>query len=414
MSRIELIDADRPLPQLLTEALRYPLRDAALPGLVAFTLGHYLSLIPTIGWLLEMIVWAATYLYALECLRHSADGFAAPPEFAEPGRAGWVMVLIMLLATLLTGAMNLYVAGAGWLVSVGMALVLPTIAMSLALDGSMLLALNPVTWLEVMSRFGWRYLLLVGVQLLIALLVGVAQEAFEALLPQLIAIPFFYGVAVYATLFNFHLMGVLLHQRHDQFGLQPKAMQLAQALHHDADQNLLDEVASLAANDPQAAFALLVPRLREQAAPSSVHLAYRQLLRQQNEREALLVHGQVWIGALIAAGESRRALGVLDDCRSIDADFVPDDTHTCGELADLAARLGMPRVALQLCRGYLARWPRDRQSLHYGLLAVRLLNQHPDQSAEASALLEQLASRWPDPPEHTQIDAARRQLTGVA
>jgi hypothetical protein len=80
----------------------------------------------------------------------------------------------------------------------------------------------------------------------------------------------------------------------------------------------------------------------------------------------------------------------------------------------LAARLGMHRVALRLCRGYLAQRPRDRQSLCRGLLATRLLIQHPDQRAEANSLLDVLASQWRGAPERTQIDAARHHLAGAA
>jgi hypothetical protein len=104
----------------------------------------------------------------------------------------------------------------------------------------------------------------------------------------------------------------------------------------------------------------------------------------------------------------------LQDCISIDPQFIPDDTRTCGELADLAARLGMQRVAMHLCRGYLAHWPDDPLALHYGLLAARLLNQHPDQRAEASLLLEQLACQWPDLPQRTEIDSMRSKLGSSA
>ena len=94
MSRIELIDTELPLSQQLLGALRYPLSGAALPALVAFTLAHYLALLPLAGWFIELGIWAATYLYALECLRHTADGYALPPEFAEPGHSGWALVAI--------------------------------------------------------------------------------------------------------------------------------------------------------------------------------------------------------------------------------------------------------------------------------------------------------------------------------
>ncbi len=414
MSKIELIDPRQPLSGQLLEALRYPLRAAALPALAAFTLTHYLGMLPVAGWLLELVIWAATYLYALECLRHSADGFAQPPEFAEPGHGGWALVAILLWSTVLTLLVKLNFGGGGWLVTALMAVSLPAIAMSLALDGSVAHALNPLTWLQVMSRFGLPYLLLIGVQLLIALIVGVTQHGAESILPRLLALPLFYFVANYATLFNFHLMGVLIHQRHEQFGMQPKAHVLATQNHQDDDQDLLDEVEALAREQPRAALDLLVPRLRDRAAPASLHLAYRRLLKQQGLRDAMLVHGQIWIAALIAQGESRRALGVLQECIGLDADFIPDDPRSCGELADLAARLGMSRMALQLGRGYLAHWPRDPQAPHYGLLTARLLGEQPEQHAEAMRLLDQLVSAWPGHPMQPAMQAAARQLDSGA
>lgn len=414
MSRIELIDPAKPLSQQLLTALRYPLRAAALPGLVAFTLAHYLALLPVAGWLLELVIWAATYLYALECLRHTADGFAMPPEFAEPGHGGWAMVAIMLWSTVLTVLVKLGLGGDTWVVSALLAVALPAIAMSLALDGNVWLALNPLTWLQVMSRFGLPYLFLIAMQLLVALVVGLAQVGFESALPRLLSLPLFYFVATYATVFNFHLMGLLIHQRHEQFGLQPRAHRLARQSHQDDDQDLLDQVQSLAASEPQAAIDLLVPRLRDRAAPAALHLAYRQLLKQQGLRDALLVHGQIWVAALIAQGESRRALGVLQECIGLDAGFIPDDPRTCGELADLSARLGIRRIALALCRGYLAHWPRDAGAPHYGLLASRLLAENPDQHAEAVQLLDQLVANWPEHLLRPEIDAQRQRLARLA
>lgn len=414
MSKVELIDLRQPLSWHVLDALRYPLRASALPGVVIFTLAHYLALLPVAGWLLELVIWAATYLYALECLRHSADGFAQPPEFAEPGHGGWALVAILLWSTLLTLAVKLNFGGGAWLVSALMAATLPAIAMSLALDGSVSHALNPLTWLQIMARFDSPYLLLIGVQLLIALLVGTAQQGLEHVFPRLLSLPLFYFVAIYATLFNFRLMGVLIHQRHEQFGLQPKAHQLATQNHQDDDQRLLNEVAILAQQQPEAALDLLVPRLRERAAPASLHLAYRQLLKQQGLREAQLVHGQIWMAALIAQGEPRRALGILQECLGLDADFIPDDPRTCGELADLAARLGITRIALKLCRGYLQHWPRDTQSPHYGMLASRVLAEHSDQHAEAMQLLDQLAAAWPEHPLRAEIEQQRQRLAGLA
>lgn len=260
MPAVELIDPHQSLSQQLGDALRYPLRPAALPGLVGFTLAHFLSWLPLIGWLVELIVWAATFLYALECLRHSADGFAQPPEFAEPGLGGWALVAILIWSSLLALAVQLNLGSGAWLVGLLMAVTLPAIAMSLAMDGSIAHALNPLTWLQIMSRFGAVYLLLIGVQWLVALVVSLAQSGVVQMLPSVLSLPLFYGASIYATLFNFRLMGLLIHQRHAQFGLQPKAHQLATQTGQDDDQRLLDDVQAIADEEPRAALDLLVDR----------------------------------------------------------------------------------------------------------------------------------------------------------
>jgi hypothetical protein len=228
-----------------------------------------------------------------------------------------------------------------------------------------------------------------------------------AFLPQLLALPLFAFAYAYLAILAFHLMGVLIHQRHEHFGLEPEAPKLAKAVGQDADQELLDEVDALGVHEPTAAIALLVARMQNRVAPTSLHLAYRRLLQQQGFRDGLLVHGQIWMASLIAQGESRRALGVLQECCGIDAGFIPDDPRTCEELAELATRLGMRRLALHLCQGFLNTWPRDTQTPHVGLLAARLLAEEPERRHEAARLLDTLALAWPDHPLHAAMGQQR-------
>jgi hypothetical protein len=290
---------------------------------------------------------------------------------------------------------------------------LPAIDMSLAFDGNLALALNPFNWKRVIGSFGAAYLVPVAINLLLGLLIVLASIS-TALLPRLLALPLFAFAYTYLIVLAFHLMGAMIHQRHERFGIEPEAEKLAAASNQDADSRLLDEARRLAVDDPLAALRQLAARLQERTAPTPVHQFYRELLHRQGLRDDLLVHGQIWIAALIAQKEPRRALGVLQECGGLDGGFDPDDPRTCGELADLAARLGMSRLAIQLCHGYLAHWPRDPQAPHYGLLAARQLAAHADQHAEATALLDRLAAAWPDHPLRAEIDAQRQQLASPA
>lgn len=416
MPRIALAATDTPLVERLRSGFGYPLRGAGLATCVVLALIHLLGLLPSyVGVLAAALVWAATWRFAADCLLHTAHGYADPPDVGSEGNSasGWALTAIHLLLVALCVLAIVFFPHLLWPVLIVAALVLPAIDMSLAFDGNLSLALNPLHWQRVIAGFGMAYLVPVALNLLLALTIVLASVS-TALLPRLLALPLFGFVVTYLIVLAFHLMGAMIHQRHERFGIEPEAPKLARASGQDADQILLAEVDALAHTDPATATRMLVARLQDRAAPAPLHLAYRQLLQRQKLRDGLLVHGQIWMAALIAQGESRRALGVLQDCCGIDAGFIPDDPRTCGELADLAARLGMRRLALHLCRGYLAHWPRDPQLPHYGLLAARLLGEQAEQRAEAVQLLDQLAGAWPDHPQLTEIRALRQQLAPSA
>ncbi|MBA2078160.1 hypothetical protein [Rhodanobacter sp. PCA2] len=415
MPRVEVVPADTPLGERLLAGFGYPLRGAGLATCTALALAHYAALLPGIGMLANLLVWAATWRYAADCLLHTANGYALPPEVGSDGNSasGWGLTIVHLLLVALCVLAVAFFPDALWTVLVVAAMVLPAVDMSLAFDGNLLLALNPLNWMRVINRFGVVYLVPVTINLLLGLLIVLASLT-STLLPRVLAVPLFAFAYTWLIVLAFHLMGALVHQYHARLGLEPEAPKLARASGQDADCQLVEEARTLAGSDPVAALHRLADRLRQHAAPAPVHQLYRELLRRQGLRDDLLVHGQIWIAALIAQNEARRALGVLQECCGIDPAFVPDDPRTCGELADLAERLGMTRLAIHLGRGYVAHWPRDPQAPHYGLLAARLLGAQHERRAEALVLLERLAAAWPDHPRHGDIATLQRQLAGAA
>ncbi|GAB3785632.1 hypothetical protein [Dyella agri] len=415
MPRIEMVSADTPFGERFAAGFGYPLRGAGLATCTALALAHYASFLPAIGTLANLLVWAATWRYAADCMQHTANGYANPPDVGadEAGTAGWALALIHLVAALLFAACAWLAPSALWLLVPVLVLALPAIDMSLAFDGNVLLALNPATWWRIALGFGGAYLVPVAINLLLGAMVAVAMLT-SALLPRFLALPLYGFAYTWLIVLAFHLMGVLIHQRHERFGLEPEAPKLAKAIGQDEDSRLVDEARTLAGSDPMAALRQLAERLRQRTAPAPVHQLYRELLRRQGLRDDLLVHGQIWIAALIAQNEARRALGVVQECCTIDPAFVPDDPRTCGELADLADRLGMARLAIHLGRGYLAHWPRDERAPHYGLLVARLLGAQAEHRVEAVVLLEKLATAWPEHPLRKDIATLQRQLVGTA
>lgn len=364
MPRIELIDADAPLAQRLVRGLRYPLAGGALATCITLALFRYVAIlpgalhVPFIGIALSVIIWAATWRYAIDCMVHTADGYAEPPEVSIEDRAGSPRALLVLHVTLLAGliAIAMLAPSAFWPALLVAAFLLPAMDMSLAFDGDIGVALNPMTWIAIVARFGAAYMIPVIANLLLALLVWLAWRG-ATRLPLVFATPLYGFACTYLVLLDFHWMGLLIWHHREQLGMTPEAPRLARAMGQDDDDELVSECETLAKTDPEEAAIRLRDRIRERIAPTPVHVLFRTLLRQLHRNDLLLQHGQAWIAQLCATGETRRALGLVQECREIDSTFLPDDVDNADALAQLAARIGMRALADHLARAIAQRWP---------------------------------------------------------
>ncbi|WP_199098505.1 hypothetical protein [Dyella sp. ASV21] len=411
MTRIETVSPDTPLGERIVTGLSYPLRGGGLATCTVLALCHWLVILPAfIGIFASFALWAATWRYAATCLWHTANGYADPPDIGvdENPAAGNGLTAVHLLAVALCVISTVFYPPILWPLILLFAITLPAIDMSLAFDGSMELALSPLNWWEVMRRFGAAYLIPVALNIATGALIIVASIA-TAFLPKLLALPLFAFAYTYLIILNLHLMGAMIHQRHEQFGLEPEAEELVRESGQDADTELLAHVHAVAQTDRPAAIGLLVKRMQGRSAPDPLHLAYRELLRREGLREGLVEHGHLWIAAMIANGESRRALGLVQECMELEPSFLPDAPDNVAVLVDQAARAGMTRLALKLCRGYLTQWPSATDAPRIGLLAARWLSESPSQRAEAAVLLGKLITAWPEHPLQPEMAALARQ-----
>jgi hypothetical protein len=416
MPHLATVAVDTPFAERLRQGVAYPLRGNALATCVALALAHYVALLPAfIGLLGGALVWAATWRYAADCMQHTAHGYADPPDIGIDGddRAGWALTAIHLFAIACGVLAGVFLPTLLWPLVIVFALVLPAMDMTLAFDADLMRALNPVHLVRVMAGFGAAYLIPVTINLLLGMLVVLASIT-TAWLPRLLALPLFAFAYTYLVVLAFHLMGGMLHQRRDRFGIEARAEALAEAAWQDEDTRLASQALELANDDPPAALRLLAGRLQDRAAPAELHETYRSLLRRQGMREALLVHGQIWIAALTAGRDVRKALRLVQECCELEPAFLPDDPANASVLADSAARHGMNRMAARLCSGFLKTWPRDTRAPACALLGARLLGGPLGRPAEALVLLGRLGSLPSDHPLRAEIEALAAQLRRTA
>jgi len=412
MPRIHAVSPDTPLAERFVAGLSYPLRGGGLAACVVLALGQCLVMIPAyVGVFIGFALWTATWRYAAACMLHTANGYADPPDVGieeDPAAGRWLTVAHMMVVIACAAADAFYPA-MFWPLILFFALTLPAIDMSLAFNGNPLAALNPLNWQAVIARLGVGYFVPVIVNVLIGGLIVLPSLTLSRW-PMWLSLPLLGFAYTYLIIFNLHLMGAMIHQRHEQFDLEPEAETLMRESGQDEDEQLLVQVREMATLDRRTAIGLLVARMQGRSAPTSLHQAYRELLRKEGLKDGLLEHAYLWMAALMTRGETHRALALTQECLDLDPAFLPDSPDIAIAMAELAASSGMTRLSLKLCRGFLARWPRSPECPRIGLLAAGQLAERLDQRAEAAVLLGKLAAAWPEHPLQTALATRARQL----
>lgn len=414
MSQARTLDIRAALTARLFDTLLYPLRGTSLAAIAALAAGLVVAdLLPwplsTIAWVLA---WMGIYVYALGCLRHSADGWAEPPEIGLDGSAAIALLLFLLqLLGLYATKIAYNMQQDMFFVPLLLALVLPSFTLSLAFGDGVLSALNPARLFAAMLAFGPAYLL--------AMAVGMLQSmAWLASLKyghSFASSALWLLLVVYSVLLNFHVLGRLMYRYHERMGHQPEADSLALATGRDHDAQLLTRTRSLfAAGDKDAAFELLEERLQQSNAPWAVHAEFRKLARACNHSQALLENTPHALSCLTQNDDWRRALALVQENIDIQPNYMPPEAAVAGELAEQATKMGMNRLALKLARGYPNTWPRDPEAPRYGLLAAQLLADRLDKPAEAGVLASKLLIAFPDSPQRDRIQGLLDRLGQAA
>lgn len=430
----------RPLAPLLDIA-RYPSQRACLSTLAALSIGMPLTMLPAVGYVVQLVIWAAAYHYAVEVLQHSANGTASAPEFTpEQDGIGWRLLWLQLAFAL-----------AAWLLHVAvyeplprllglslLAVLQPAMTLTAAMERRLASGLNLALVLRVISALSAVYAWLVVAGLGMGLIEQYASSIFSGARAYLMTMSSAIGLGgrtqiagllagngllavlgdvlaafvwSYALVAYFRAMGQAIHARADALGFTPQPRRALRPEDHHAP--LLQRVEDLAArHDHAAAAALLGECLATQPyASAQMHARYRELLQLSGDTAAALAHARMRIDALLAAGSGREAIALAREALALDPDFRPSSAQRTTELAQAAETLGQPSLALTLLSDFTARYPFDAAIPDNALAAARLLEQrHCDLPAALTALQAALDCMLPAHPQYAALLAERERI----
>jgi hypothetical protein len=395
-----------PVWQVISRFFRYPFNASVLPVLALISVASLLTFVPVLGFFIWLLLWAMLFKLSYEILSSTASGMMdGPPSVTQMSDGIMFKHIGLLLGMGLAYGLLVGLSGSV-LLAIGLGLflmlALPAAMMTLAMTQSLLQALNPVIWIQIMRTTGWAYLLTT----LFLLLMLMSQAQAEAWLLPLVGgslallsvISTF--ISGYFMAASFHLMGYLLYQFHEDLGIDVTATELRGPSNRDDQHPLVSEANALVREGQvDEAAKMLGEEIRLNGAERPVHDHYRKLLLSRGDRGALLEHGRGYIPMLMhSLGDKAAALDILADCLESDPGFRPANPDDILPLAQTAFAQRRHRLVLKLTSGFGKQYREHRDLAENYFLAAQSMLEQGEPPDRPVNLVRQLRKRFPDHP----------------
>jgi hypothetical protein len=350
-------------------------------------------------------------------VERTATGHAIPPpmgtEVLFQGDKLRLGLLVLFLIAVLTGTLSMARSDHPDLsilvFAVGVYL-LPAFVAGLALQPTLLDALNPLTLLLFVLHTGLPYLFaciaLVGVGFLAVVLAGHVAGIITSML------------TVYVLMFVCHLVGFVSYHRHEQLNLavmvaKPTVESRAAEVQAERLKALLKQVDKcLDTHDPRAARdAMLAETGADLANPRLFHEDLFEALRQRHQDALSLVQGGRLLQLLTREKRLGRALDIYELCLDLSPLFDPSPLMLVGPLAEEAVRDKRLPLFGRIAAGVLERHAGSDAAVSVQFLKARLLAEQK-QDAAALTLMTPLLGRAGHPWQ-ARIEALHKALAGL-
>jgi len=408
----------RPYHERWPEILIYPMQPGALSTVVAIAFAHLVALIP-LGFILDLLVWAAFFKYAFEALRWSANGRETAPEISftvSDSTARYAMLLLVLAEVAIILLNYTYEGNAGTYVGIALTFALPAIVMILAIDEDFFRAINPIAWIALAIRLRGTYLVLVGVFVAAVFVQSVIAAALASVLPSVLTLLLVYCVVNYLMIANFHLIGWVIFEHADELGYTGHIeLQDIPPQEEGPDARIIDSARRRAASDDaEGAIALLRDEIAVRPDALALHEEYRHWLGQADAQTELQRNTRHYISALLAHGKDHAALDVARDAFALDPGFALDKPEDVTRLGAAAAAAGQSQLALSLLGGFHKRFRNHADIARNYLLAAKIMAERVNKEMQARALLQQIKIVLPNDPLIPEVDAYLEFLDRLA
>ena len=241
---------------------------------------------------------------------------------------------------------------------VGLALLLPAMAIVLVLENSLLRAIDPSAWYQLLRRVGSRYLLLTLKLTALGAVLALAFVFLLASLPPWLATTVMHFLALYCLLAGYHAMGALVHRRRAAFEAPAAQTSFAPPPVLDGEELAWQECERLVAGGRADEGAAVLGRFIEVGnASPALHARYRELLTGLGDNQGLLRHSHDYVAVLLRQGKEREAMALYLASRAMYGDFELQDAGLLRELIAVALRNQQDKLAASLAEELARKFP---------------------------------------------------------
>ncbi len=308
------------LPKFFTYPLQFP---ALLFVFVAAGLAAFFST----SFLVQLLFFVLSTKYAYAVLNTTAQGSLKPPALTiKLFYQDVLQVFKQYVIFFVVGVAASFIFGAtgpigGFIFVAIIALYAPTMLMVLVATNSVIAAINPLVFVPIVNRIGWRYLLM---YLFLILLYGAPAMAFHyipVVLPHYIKAFFYFFLNLYYTLIVYHLLGYVLLQYHEEIGFDVDYEYFLEKSVPQTDKQAADPREKLLA-----AISVLIKNGRYEDALERIALETKNqfgddvvlyeknltLLQMTQKNAALEEHGAALLTMLVRLGKKAKAISLYE------------------------------------------------------------------------------------------------------
>ncbi|HSV46725.1 MAG TPA: hypothetical protein VLJ58_13140 [Ramlibacter sp.] len=301
-----------------------------------------------------------------------------------------------------------------WVFVAVLSLMLPSAALTIALEDSFWRALNPLNVIDLIQRVGSAYFVLWAFFLSIA---GARHLAltFGADWSPFVRFPVEMAAGTYLGLVLFALMGYALYQFHQALHLDVEvdfddhrkaggAEGIAQAgsaraaLREAEPQDPLERKIRplIAAGNIKEAIAEVKDFMRYDRFDAALNTRLHGLYAMEGDSATVLAHGQQWLTALARAGQGKEVFAAYQKMLKLDAAFTVQDGDAILPAAKAASQASEHAAAANLLRNFDKRFPKHKDTPGVFFLGARILSEQSRQHDKAAKILRVLVAHFPD------------------